>query len=269
MSVYGQDQPNLFGQALASIFSNTLQPAQVVLVIDGPIPETIEAVIQQHLALSQLCVVRLANNQGLTAALNQGLQYIETEWISRADADDINLPDRFLRTYDYIAAHPEIDIVSSHILEVDKRGQPIAERRLPEFDADIKNFARSRNPFNHMATSYRKSMVMRCGGYPHVHLKEDYALWCRLFQLGAKAYNLQTVLVHATAGRDMYKRRGGWRYAKAEYEMQKILVNTGLKHPLRAALDGCLRGSVYLLPDVVRGLIYEKLLRHRISQPSA
>lgn len=269
MSVYARDNPFLFDQALNSIYSNTLQPTELVLVVDGPVTEQLEKVIQKYLSTRNLHLVRLEANLGLAAALNEGLRHVSTEWISRADADDINLPNRFSMTYSLLQKHPEVDIVSSNILEIDTSGEPIAERRLPEHDPEIKRFARSRNPFNHMATSYRKSLVMRCGGYPHVHLKEDYALWCFMFERGAKAYNLQTVLVHATAGREMYKRRGGWRYAKAEYDMQQILVQTGLKHPLKGALDGLLRAAIYLLPDTARGLIYEKFLRHRISKPPA
>ena len=265
MSVYAKDKADLFEKALQSIFNNTLQPDHIVLVIDGPLNDELENIISKHQTHDKLKVVRLGVNQGLANALNAGLQHIQTEWVSRADSDDFNLPDRFLQTYNHVVNHPDIDIISSHILEVDSSGSPIAERRLPEHDQDIKKFALSRNPFNHMATSYRLSLVKRCGGYPLVHLKEDYALWCHMFQFGAKGYNLQSVQVYATAGRDMYKRRGGWRYAKAEYEMQRILVQTGLKRPLHALLDGITRAAVYLLPSTARGYVYEKFLRHSIE----
>ena len=76
--------------------------------------------------------------------------------------------------------------------------------------------------------------------------------------------NTKEILVHATAGRDMYRRRGEWRYAKAEWAMQRVLVACGLKKVARACVDGFMRAAVFLAPALLRAMIYEVLLRrHR------
>ena len=126
----------------------------------------------------------------------------------------------------------------------------------------------SRNPFNHMTVAYKTRAVMAVGGYPALHLREDYGLWALLLQRGVTCANLPDVLVHATAGSEMYRRRGGWRYARSEWSLQSHLVRCDLKSTYRAWVDGLIRSLVFLLPPNLRGFIYERVLRHQLPRPS-
>jgi hypothetical protein len=123
----------------------------------------------------------------------------------------------------------------------------------------------SRNPFNHMTVAYKTRAVMAVGGYPALHLREDYGLWALLLQRGVTCANLPDVLVHATAGSEMYRRRGGWRYAYGEWSLQSHLVRCGLKSTLSAWAHGVARSCVFLLPPTARGWIYERALRRPVA----
>lgn len=265
MAVYFRDDPRLLEMAVDSVFANTLQPTQFVLVSDGPLSPELELRLEQlqERHFGQIEVLRLQNNTGLAHALNAGLNYIKTPWIVRADADDLNLPHRFATLATLLTTQPSLELMSSAILEVDATGRSIAIRRVPTSEAEIRQFVKSRNPFNHMAVAYRREAVLACGGYPNVHLKEDYALWCRMLARHTPVANTAEVLVHATAGHDMYRRRGGWRYARAEWDLQIVMVSCGLKTRARALLDGLLRAAVFLAPAGLRGKVYEVLLRQR------
>lgn len=267
MAVYRRDDPELFAMALNSVFDNTLQPSEVWVVADGPITSELEDVLlhSQETHPGLLSIVRLDENRGLAHALNAGLDRIRLPWVVRADADDLNLPHRFAALARLLRARPELDLMSSAILEVAPTGERIAMRVVPETEADIYRFARSRNPFNHMAVAYRREKVLEVGGYPAIHLKEDYALWCLMLAKKARVGNLKEVLVHATAGLDMYRRRGGWKYARAEWVMQGLLVSCGLKSGARALVDGVIRAAVFLAPAAARGLVYKRILRKKIS----
>lgn len=48
MSVYGKDNAEWFDAALASIVNQTVKPTEIVLVVDGPIPESIQRVIDKY-----------------------------------------------------------------------------------------------------------------------------------------------------------------------------------------------------------------------------
>jgi hypothetical protein len=82
-----------------------------------------------------------------------------------------------------------------------------------------------------------------------------------MYANGARARNSPEVLVIATAGRDMYRRRGGRRYALGEIALQRILIRCGLKSLPSAALDGFVRAAVFVLPARIRAFIYENFLR--------
>ncbi|MBC7490035.1 MAG: glycosyltransferase [Glaciimonas sp.] len=267
MAVYIRDDSQLLKIAVDSVFLNSLPPNQFVLVADGLLSDGLEKMInelqQQHFGCIDL--IRLPINQGLAHALNVGLRYIHFPWVVRADADDLNLPHRFASLAELLKKQPSLELMSSAILEVDVNGQAIAVRAVPESAKDIRIFAKSRNPFNHMAVAFRRESVLACGGYPNVYLKEDYALWCRMLGSNMNVANSAEVLVHATAGRDMYRRRGGWRYATAEWALQKVMIESGLKSRSRGWLDGLARAAVFLAPAGLRGKIYEVLLRKPVS----
>ena len=120
-----------------------------------------------------------------------------------------------------------------------------------------------------MTVVYRKSLVIGCGGYPDIHLKEDYALWGRMICDGARVSNMDEVLVDATAGLDMYRRRGGWRYVRSEIKLQIYLVRFGIKTVIEALVTGIFRSCIFILPATFRGNIYRIFLRtNESNEPS-
>jgi glycosyltransferase involved in cell wall biosynthesis len=261
MAVYGKDDPRLFTKALASVFDNDLKPDNMVLVVDGPVPGALDRRVMAAGIDYAVEIIRLAKNESLATALNAGLVHIRTAWIVRADADDYNLPQRFRRLAELIRSNPELDLAGSAVLELERDGSPVAIREMPSQHDDILRFIRRRNPFNHMTIACRRSLVEVCGGYPDIYCREDYALWAKMVKAGARCANLPEVLVHATAGKDMYRRRGGLRYVLAERDIQNHMVRLGLKSQLQGLLDGVARSSVFIAPVFLRRMIYETILR--------
>jgi glycosyltransferase involved in cell wall biosynthesis len=267
MAVYHRDDPNLLQRAISSIYRNTVLPDATVLVVDGPIPEDIERVVTRSEREHHVTVLRLERNKGLANALNQGLSLVQTEWVARADADDENVHDRFEKQAKAIQLlDGRVDVLGGTILEVDESGSPLAIRDIPLRHSEIVHRLHSRNPFNHMTVVYRAAIVREAGGYPDVHLKEDYALWARLISRGARCANLPDVLVRATAGAGMYRRRGGLRYAKSEWALQAFMVRVGQRSLLSALAFGALRSAIFMLPAITRGRIYRLVLRSRANR---
>lgn len=261
MAVCGKDDPKLFTKALASVFDSELQPDQMVLVVDGPIQVALDHQVMTAESDHAVEIIRLTRNEGLARALNAGLPRIRTEWIVRADADDYNLPQRFTRLAELIRSEPKLDLAGSAVLELERDGTPVAIRETPSQHDDILRFMKRRNPFNHMTIACRRALVECCGGYPEIYHREDYALWAKMVKAGARCANLPEVLVHATTGKDLYRRRGGLRHVLAERDIQNLMVQLGLKSPLQGLIDGIARASVFIAPVFLRKLIYEKVLR--------
>ena len=267
MAVYWKDDPDLFMSALSSVFQNSMRPRDVLVVADGEITQELNKVIEElQEKHNNLSLLRLPINIGLAGALNAGLAAVSSEWVARADADDINHPDRFEKTFSAIVdAENQPDIVGTAIQEVDESGFKVAVRSLPESDEEIKSFLMRRNPFNHMTTVCRKEPAKRAGGYPELYLKEDYGLWAKMISQGCRCRNLPDITVTAMTGTDFYARRGGFRYARAEYDLQRFLYKCHVKPLWMAGLDILLRGGAFILPEKIRKRIYIHILRKPFS----
>jgi glycosyltransferase involved in cell wall biosynthesis len=263
MAVYKLDSPAKFEAAVKSVFANTLLPNSFQLVVDGPIPECLMSKVLELQSHHAINVVFLQKNVGLAVALNRGIEKISTEWIARADADDINLPNRFEILAREIGE--DVDIVGSAIREVDENGLPTGVRLPPLSDRDIRKYARRRNPFNHMTVMYRTQLVKKYKGYPEIYLREDYALWAILLAAGSRALNVPDILVEVSAGDGLIRRRGGVKYALGELRLQQYLVRHNIKSFWCALIDGFARGSIFCLPDAMRSLIYKLFLRDKSS----
>lgn len=261
MPVYGGVTPERFEQALASVYAGTLLPNAVCLVVDGPVPARLTRSIDLSIERFAPTLVRLSEQGGIARALNAGLREIETDWVARFDADDVNLPDRF--ALQAAAMTGDVDIVGGMIREVDEDGRVIGLRTPPLDHAAIMQYARTRNPFNHMTVAFRREMAAACGFYPLLPHGEDYGLWSSMLARGARCRNLPDILVEATAGMAMYRRRGGWDKAVAEIPLQRHLVRQGLKSAPQGILQGLSRAAFSLAPSRLRGLVYERFLRTR------
>ena len=263
MAVYKKDDPLLFRDALESIYENTLQPEMFVLVVDGPVDDSIKIVISnyQKKFSHRMKVCWLPTNKGLANALNEGLKLIETQYVARADADDINYLNRFEEQFKFM--EQGYDLFGSAIQEVDRIGNPLSIRMPPINHEVIKLFLKRRNPFNHMTVFFRTDLAKSCGGYPELDLREDYGLWARMIQNGARCVNADSILVNATTGEEFYRRRGGIRSVKAEIALQKFLVMLLIKNRFESLLEIVLKSIIFMAPSSIRAFLYKTCLRQK------
>lgn len=263
LSVYCKEQVSFLQQSLDSLFSQTLLPDEIVLVKDGPLTEKLDALIdryQQEYFIIK--VVPLVKNQGLGKALNEGLKYCSYDLVARMDTDDIAKPNRFERQIQMFLQHPELDAVGAWIDEFEGEvSNIISTRKLPECPSDIYEFAKRRSPLNHPVVMFRKSAVLEAGGYKHFPLLEDYYLWVRMLMNGAKFYNIPESLLFFRFSPDMFKRRGGWKYAINEFYFQKLIREMGFISWRRFVINVWVRFVVRVIPNSLRSLLYKKLLR--------
>lgn len=265
MSVYRGEKPEFLDAAFQSLRASTLPLPEVVLVEDGPLPDTLHRIVERHQTALNLRRVALPRNVGLGLALTEGLKQCRHEWVARFDTDDLIVSDRFARQAAFIATTPGIDVFGGWIWEFDTDpAEPSGRlRRVPESHEAIRAYAKTRNPFNHMTVMFKRDLALSLGGYRDEHLYEDYALWVRMIQAGARTANLPVVLVNARAGAGMYARRGGFGYAMGELRAQWAFHRSGFIGWPRFLLNLATRLPVRILPDRFRQFLYERILRAR------
>ena len=265
ISVYGKDDPLFFDRALSSITQlQTVMPDEIVLVVDGPIGDELNRVIQAYeVRYPFFRVIRLEQNGGLGNALRIAVDNVRHELIARMDSDDVSVPTRFAQQLRFFEEHPEADIVGGNITEfIGPETNVVGTRKVPETNDAIREYMKKRCAFNHMSVMYKKSAVLSAGGYQDWFWNEDYYLWIRMWLQGAVFGNTGTVLVNVRVGEEMYRRRGGWKYFKSEAKLQGFMLKQGMIAFPRYLLSVGQRFVLQvLLPNRLRGYVFRKFAR--------
>ncbi|MFT4798568.1 MAG: glycosyltransferase involved in cell wall biosynthesis [Candidatus Azotimanducaceae bacterium] len=231
MSVYCKVPAEQLRQCLASLVTQTRQPDQIVIVIDGAISADLQALLDQYQNFQpdQVTLVPLDENGGLINALNTGLTHCIGDWILRMDADDLAMPNRFNIQLGLVAEEPEIDVLGCSMLEFDTDPRlPARFKPVIEAHDAIARALPFRNPINHPTACIRKSRLLEIGGYPDLALLEDYFLWAKLLKVGAKFRNLSEPLYLFRFDDQTLQRRAGSENFKNEVWLRHWMYQAGL-----------------------------------------
>lgn len=266
MSVYHADQPDWLRLSIESILNQTIPTDDFVIVCDGPLSEGLNQVLNEYSEINScIHIFRLQKNVGLGNALAFGIKCCKNELIARMDADDISLKNR-AQIQLKLHKNGNYDVVGGEILEfMDNPKHPTGIRSVPECANKARDFYIYRNPLNHVSVMFKKSSVLRAGNYQDMPYREDYFLWIRMLEKGAKLYNIQKPLVLVRAGDAMYKRRAGKRMLSSCISLAKYMKNGGFLTNFEyiKVLVMWIGGAT--LPTKVRKKIYKKSFRHGLS----
>lgn len=263
MAVYKKEDPVFFRQSIESMLDQTLPFSDFVLVCDGPLTRELNSVIQwaQEKLGERLQCIRLKENRGLGNALRAGVPRCRCSVIARMDSDDISRPDRCEKQF-RILEKDGYSIVSGTLQEFTEiPGDLQRFRVLPRTPAEIRDYAKKRNPFNHPCVMYRKEEVLKAGNYQDFPGFEDYCLWVRMLINGAEGYNIQEPVLDMRTGNGMYSRRGGLSYLRWLLRFQRFLLDKKFITKGRYIKNCVVRTMVSIVPGGLREIFYELFLR--------
>ncbi len=265
MCVYMGDNPEHFDTSLKSIFMQTLLPDEVVLVVDGPVSEETNNIIEKYQSGSAILnVIRLEKNVGHGNARREGLRNCKHDIVALMDADDICVPQRFEKQIQEFKEDPELDIVGGQITEfIGDVKNIVGVRNVPIEDGEIKEYMKKRCPMNQMTVMFKKTSVDSSGGYIDWFCEEDYYLWLRMAMNNMKFKNLPETLVNVRVGEEMYMRRGGVKYFKSEAKLQGFMLKNKIISFPRFVINVSQRLVLQvLMPNKIRGWVFKKFARN-------
>lgn len=265
MAVYFNDNSTDFANAVHSIYTNqTVKPSEIIIVIDGPIPQKLETVLADlKKQIGVIKLVRFDTNRGHASARQAGLDAASNNLVAIMDADDVSVSDRFEKQLAAFDMDKNTAVIGGQIKEfINTTDNIVGQRIVPENDDQIKKYLKSRCPMNLVSVMYSKSAVSDVGGFMEWFCEEDYYLWIRLAEAGYKFANLPDTLVNVRVGKEMYARRGGWKYFKSEKNLQDYMLNHEIISLPRYCYNVLGRFVIQVaMPNKLRGFIFQKLFR--------
>jgi hypothetical protein len=192
MAVYNGEQ--YVRLAIESVLTQDFRDFELVIVDDCSTDAT-PAIIAGYADL-RIVYVRNQANLGQTPSLNAGLALSRAPLVARIDADDVFLPGKLRRQYEFMQAHPEVAVCGTSAMRIDAEGAETGVNRLPTAPLDIRFRALRTVPVCHVSVMMRRDVIVAAGGYAERYrYAADFALWSRLLRDNQIITNLPDVLV--------------------------------------------------------------------------
>ena len=200
MSVYNGER--YLSLAIESILKQTFKDFEFIIVDDGSTDRSLEIIRKYEKKDSRIRVL-VQENQGLAAALNNGIAMACGKYIARMDDDDISLPKRLDIQYNFMEAHPEILACGGISVIINKWGDEYMfwekQEDAPMIDdfaeIDSKHIISGASSLCHPSSIFRKAAWEAVGGYSaDLRYAQDLDLWLKMGEHGALT-NLQEPLI--------------------------------------------------------------------------
>ena len=251
MGVYNQWNLEQFNLAVDSVLKQTFRDFEFIIYNDGSDPKVSDYINSLSDRDERIVVIGQEKNHGLAFSLNECIDIAKGKYIARMDADDISLPDRFQIQYDFLERNTQYYWCGCNAQLIDDRGV-WGERIMPQYPDkhDYLMFS----PYIHPSVMYRAELFKHTTGYSEARETlrcEDYEMFMRLYQLGYKGYNIQSVLFQYREDANSFKRR------KFKYRVNEMKIryrNFSSMHMMFPI------GWVYCIRPVAASLIPTKLL---------
>ena len=265
MTTYQGEQPEFLEASLKSVLvEQTVLPNQFVIVVDGPIGESLDCVLKKYQSEFPEIVELIYSpiNQGQSKASAIGLKHIKYELFARMDSDDVCVENRFEEQLKIFEQNNEVDVVGGWISEfTNDVNDADSFRVVKENHNEIVSEFKNRTPVNNVTVMLKKSSVEKAGGYGRDTVNEDFSLYAHMWVDGAVFYNIQKTLVNVRVGNNMVGRRKDFRIFTDWCKDQKYLFENK-KHSFLTSALSCVKCFCFVITPVsLKRFIYKNILR--------
>jgi len=195
-------------------------------------------------------VISVADDLNFPAVLNIGVRSGKAKYIARIDQDDVPLPDRLSKQFEFLESNPDVSVVATPVITIDSAGNYVGTAfRVPT--RAIKRRLMLKNCIAHPSIMMRRATFTSVGGYAEEAVNgEDYELWLRISSLASIACLNEPLLRYRRHDGQMSK--VGFMDASARTTVRRAradLAGPGLYNRMRAEVAHI----VWSFPQLLRG----------------
>ncbi|NET12417.1 MAG: glycosyltransferase [Okeania sp. SIO1H6] len=180
-------------QAVESVLRQSYTNYEIIVVDDGSTDNSHQVLLPYMEQIKYL----YQENQGVSAARNQGIEIASGEFVAFLDHDDFFLPNKLELQVACFENKPELGIVHSGWRRVDPQGEPLADVH-PWYQApnlDLEDWVRWK-PILPSAMMFRREWLKKAGGFDiRFQQAGDIDLAIRLTLMGSQFAWVSQILV--------------------------------------------------------------------------
>lgn len=179
-------------EAIESVLNQTYHHFEFFIISDGSTDKTNDIIKSYALKDKRINLIILPKNNGISNAINIGINHSHGPYIARTDCDDICLSDRFAKQIDYLLHHPKIDVLGTHLYEFLNNNKDIYTT---DYQVGLHLISQAKQPVAHPTVMMKRNIFTRFGLYDsRFDNAEDHELWYRFYSHGVKFANLNDFL---------------------------------------------------------------------------
>lgn len=192
MSVY--NGAKFLAEAIDSILAQTFTDFEFIIINDASSDDSLHIINSYKDA--RIVLIQNNKNIGLTKSLNIGIAKAKGKYIARMDADDISLPKRLEKQFDFMEVHLEFAFCGSRAKTISDVGKEISFFKPPTDSSKILALLLFKNCFFHSSLIIRTEKLLQVSGYNEAYkYAQDYKLYLELFKNKCYGTNLKEQLL--------------------------------------------------------------------------
>ncbi len=221
--------------AVRSVTRQTFREWELVAVNDGSTDDSLE-ILDQAAQKDRRIRVLTGAHAGHVEALRSAARLATAPLLARMDADDAMHPRRLVLQVTRLDSPPHVDVVATRVRALGRTGEGMRlyvdwqNRLLSHEEITANLFVES--PLAHPSVLVRRDIFERAGGYRDPGWAEDYDLWHRLRERGARFEKLPRTLLSWRDGESRLTRTHRMYSEKAFYAAK---LHYFKRHPLCAS----------------------------------
>lgn len=245
-------------ECIDSVLSQTFVDFEFLIVDDGSDDDS--AAIVESYADPRIRLIR--REHGYIASLNCLLDEARGRYIARMDADDVMLPDRLRLQFDYMEAHPDVDVLGGGAITIDEESKTKqnqeGEAEHTDWQITLKDLVEM-NRLTHPTVCMRMETLRRLNAsYEKEYIyAEDYRLWSALARESARIMVLSVpVLLYRESSGQVSARHYDVMRNTAQlvsYENRKHLAELANQNYIEPAVAESERKLTVIIPFLNEG----------------
>ena len=222
-------------ESLESVFNQTISDFELIIINDKSTDSSLNIIkkIEKEYSNFQIKIIHNKYNIGLSKSLNKAFKKSKGEFIARMDSDDIASPDRLEKQLNFMIKHPDVGLVGSNSVIVDKNKKKIDYTDYPLNDIDIRAHFFFHNPINHPSILFRKELFRSSPYSTKYKTTQDYYFYyCLMSQTklaNIKDY-LMTQRIHSDSVSFKYKKIQLTNTLKIQQEYYLSIIKKKFDH---------------------------------------